>query len=340
MQVDATGKAEATKPKRAASAYLLFTNSVRDTVTQENQKANGGKCKLGEVAKAMADLWAKLDDKEKAKFEAQAKEAKEKHAVEMQAYKEVSDPLSVLKEKYADLIPKKPMTSYFLFLQDDAQRAKAEKAVKDAGEEAAHKKVTAKLGEIWKALTEADKAQYNDKAKKAVAEYEEKRKVWEARPEFVEFSKLEKEQKDAAKEEKSKENAQQKEAAKEEKEKAKEAAKEEKAKDKEAAKEVKAQEKADAKAAKASPKKRESASEGESPPAKKAKVAKNAKPQAPVIDADVLKKAQGLSLEAALRNLIARPDVVAKDFSHAKLLDALEKSDGLVNKAKHALLGA
>jgi hypothetical protein len=54
----------------------------------------------------------------------------------------------------------------------------------------------------------------------------------------------------------------------------------------------------------------------------------------------VLKKAEGLGLEAALKNLLTRPDIMAKEFPHTKLLDALEKTDGLVNKAKYALLGA
>merc|ERR1712139_727729 len=102
---------------------------------------------------------------------------------------------------------------------------KAEKALKDAGEKASYKKVTAKLGELWKAMSEKEKAPWQEKAKKAVTEYEEKKKVWEATPEFAEFSKVEKEQKDKANEEKAQEKAAAKEAAKEEKEKEKEAKK-------------------------------------------------------------------------------------------------------------------
>merc|ERR1712224_165171 len=131
--------------------------------------------------------------------------------------------------------------------------------------------------------------------------------------------------------------------------------KEEKAKEKAEQKEQKAKEKAELKeekkAAKTSPKKegkREAATEdsGSSPPAKKAKVekpakaSKNSKPAPPVIDADVLKKAQDMNLEAALRNLMVRPEIMEKDFTQKKLLQELEKSNGLVNKAKHALLGA
>lgn len=313
------------KPKRAATSYMLFSNSVREELTQANRKVNGGKAKMAEVAKAISERWAKLADDEKAKFEEQAKKAKENHAAEMQAYKEANDPLAVLKEKYASMIPKKPMGAYWIFAQDESQRSKAEKALKEAGEEAAHKKIATKLGELWKAMSDADKAPWNEKARKATTEYEEKKKVWEATPEFIEFSKVEKEQKEKDKEEKAKEKAE-----------AKEAAKEEKAAEREAKKA----------ATEASPKK-ESATkrkatdgEGSSPEAKKAKVGKAgkaAKPQAPVIDADVLKKAESLGLAANLMNLISRPEVSL--FPHAKLLAALEKSDGLVNKAKHVLLG-
>jgi len=73
---------------------------------------------------------------------------------------------------------------------------------------------------------------------------------------------------------------------------------------------------------------------------KPAKVAKGAKPQAPIIEPDVLKKAQSLNLEADLKNLMVRPEIAAKDFPQAKMLDELQKADGLVNKAKYALLGA
>merc|ERR1712060_97128 len=87
-----------------------------------------------------------------------------------------------------------------------------EKALKDAGEESTHKKITAKVGELWKSISDAEKAVWNEKAKQAAAEYEEKRKVWEATPEFVEYQRVENEHKELQKEKKAKEKA----AAKEE----------------------------------------------------------------------------------------------------------------------------
>lgn len=243
----------------------------------------------------------------------------------MQAYKEANDPLAAMKEKYAHLIPKKAHSAYWIWASEESQRSQAEKALKDAGEDAAPKKITVKLGELWKAMSETDKAPWSEKAKQAATEYEEKKKVWEATPEFVELSKVEKEQKDKEKEEK---------AA------AKEAEKEEKAKEKAAAKEATKE----VSPKKETPKKRKATDgEGPSPEAKKAKVPKArkaAKPEAPVIDADVLKKAEGLGLQVALQNLMARADVMAKEIPHAKMLAALQQSEGLVNKAKYTLLGA
>jgi len=321
MAIDAG--AGAAKPKRAASAYFLYASSVRDGLMDESRKANCGKAKVAEVSKKIGELWSKLGESEKAEWDEKAKEGKEKQAAEMKAYKDANqDPLSALKEKYADLIPKRPPASAFwIYNQDPSERSKAEKALTDAGEEASYKKISTKVGEIWKDLSESAKEPWNEKLKKLTAEYEEKRKIWEATPEFVEFSKVEKEQKDAAKEQKAKEKAEQKEAAKEEK-----------------------------KAAKTSPKKegkREATDEdsGSSPPSKKAKVekpakaGKNSKPVPLEIEPDVLKKAQDMNLEQTLRNLMGRPEIMAKEFSQMTLLNELEKSDGLVNKAKRALLG-
>merc|ERR1719387_3024014 len=184
-------------------------------------------------------------------------EGKEKQAAEMKAYKEVNDPLSVLKEKYADLIPKKPLSAYFLFSQDPSERSKAEKVLKDAGEEGNNKQVTSKLGEMWKALSESDKAPWNEKLKKATAEYEEKKKVWEARPEYEEFSKVEKEQKEAGKTSPKKDGKRE----------------------------------AGAEDSGSSPPAKKAKVE------KPAKAGKNAKPAPLVIDPDVLKKAQDVNLE-------------------------------------------
>jgi hypothetical protein len=58
------------------------------------------------------------------------------------------------------------------------------------------------------------------------------------------------------------------------------------------------------------------------------------------IDAEVLKEAENLKFVSQMKNLLGRPDVTSSGKSHKDMLDALKKNDGLVNKAKAALLGA
>lgn len=74
--------------------------------------------------------------------------------------------------------------------------------------------------------------------------------------------------------------------------------------------------------------------------AKKGKVAKKNDAAGVEIEAKVLKEAEGLKLVAQIRNLAARPDVMKSGKSQKEMLEALRKNDGLVNKAKTALLGA
>lgn len=74
------------------------------------------------------------------------------------------------------------------------------------------------------------------------------------------------------------------------------------------------------------------------PTAKKAKKAAASQEAMPDLDADVLKEAQSLGFESALKNLASRKEVA--DRSAQELLSALKKSEGLVNPAKNALLGA
>lgn len=58
------------------------------------------------------------------------------------------------------------------------------------------------------------------------------------------------------------------------------------------------------------------------------------------LDEKVLKEAESLKLVSQLKNLLGRPDVASSGKSQEAMLHALKESDGLVNKAKAALLGA
>lgn len=56
------------------------------------------------------------------------------------------------------------------------------------------------------------------------------------------------------------------------------------------------------------------------------------------IDESVLKRAAELGMTKGLHNLASRADVISKGLSSEQLLDALITADGLVNKAKNAIV--
>jgi hypothetical protein len=81
--------------------------------------------------------------------------------------------------------------------------------------------------------------------------------------------------------------------------------------------------------------------EAKGKPAKRGRISKGAAgADAVKLDQDVIEAAQKLKMESALRNLAARSEIVALNLPQQKILQALKESDGLVNPAKRALLGA
>jgi len=68
--------------------------------------------------------------------------------------------------------------------------------------------------------------------------------------------------------------------------------------------------------------------------------AADAKAAGVVLDDSVITNASKLGFESQLRNLASRQDIISSGKDGSELLAALEKSKGLVNAAKHALLGA
>jgi len=79
---------------------------------------------------------------------------------------------------------------------------------------------------------------------------------------------------------------------------------------------------------------------GPTPPKKVRKKAQASEAGAVEIDGETLSKAKGLSMQGELMNLAGRPEMQGKGFSASSLLAALEKTNGLVNPAKHLLLGS
>merc|ERR1719414_2835765 len=57
------------------------------------------------------------------------------------------------------------------------------------------------------------------------------------------------------------------------------------------------------------------------------------------IEAKIAAAAEQEGLLTSLKNLVTRPEIIAKGTDHMDALSALKQTKGLVNKAKEALLG-
>lgn len=182
------------KPKRAASAYMLFCHKIRPDV-MATLKFKYGSTSLPDIARELGERWADLDEKDKKKYEKMAARRKLTHQSKMEAYQEIADPISFLKKKYEHLIPKRPSSAYFLFNADPATRQKAVAALKaqkrqkiEGGEEAG---ICATIAEMWKNLPAEKKEMYEKVYTKEKAVFEKKNIAWQKTKEFAELNKLE-----------------------------------------------------------------------------------------------------------------------------------------------------
>ncbi len=73
-------KADENAPVRAPSAYVVFSNKIREDVRSQNMS-------FTEIAKLVGDKWQKLSPAEKEPYEAQATAAKERYNAELAEYR-------------------------------------------------------------------------------------------------------------------------------------------------------------------------------------------------------------------------------------------------------------
>jgi len=293
----------AVQPKKpVGGAFGVFTNEKRP----EFMKACQGQ-PVSAVSKMAGEAWKELSDADKEPYQKKYEENKAIYEKEMAEF----------------LASGGVKTKGAAALRSEKKAAKAEKLAKkdlDAPKKPAgggYGRYLAEKRDEIKAMLPADH-KITDVAKKAG-------ELWKALSEQdkekyqAEFAK--------AMEKYSAEFAAYKESKKSE------AVEEDKAEDEEGADETPA------------PKKRASDAKG-GKPAKIAKIARRGRPSKPdtkggvAISDSIMAKAKAAGHEDALKNLASRPDVIASGKNDAKLFKALQSSNGLVNAAKRALLGA
>jgi hypothetical protein len=189
-----TDTSDKPKTKRGTTGYLMYTGELRKEVTDEMAQslADGEKLKPSQVVTELAGRWKALSDEEKAEWNEKAKtknaaesdgesaaassddeavkketkkvEKKETKKVEKKETKKVEKKASEADTSTAPV--KKKQSGYLMFCNSIRAEVKAElEAALEEGEKLKPADTMSQLAKRWKALSEEDKAEWNEAAK-------------------------------------------------------------------------------------------------------------------------------------------------------------------------------
>tara|TARA_A200000159_G_scaffold159827_2_gene179001 strand:+ start:487 stop:1239 length:753 start_codon:yes stop_codon:yes gene_type:complete len=169
------------KAKRGPTGYLLYTKELRPEVKAEMEAelGEGEKLKPQDVVTALAARWKALGDEEKAEWNAKAKSppASDDEATpsappptpKKETKKEAKKEAKKGAKKEAgesSEAPKKRQSGYLLFGKEMRADIKAAmEAELEEGEKLKPQAVVTEIAAQWKALSDEEKAEWNEKAK-------------------------------------------------------------------------------------------------------------------------------------------------------------------------------
>ena len=170
---------EKPKTKRGPTGYLLYTKELRPEVKaeMEAQLEEGEKLKPQDVVTALAARWKALDEEEKDEWNAKAKSPlnSEDEAAEpppppptpkKEAKKEAKKVAKKETGESSKDAPTKKKSGYLLFGKEMREQIKdAMQAELDEGEKLKPQAVVTEIAAQWKALSDEEKAEWNEKAK-------------------------------------------------------------------------------------------------------------------------------------------------------------------------------
>lgn len=158
-----------TGPKKAKTAYNLYTNSVRPGLVEEAKNA-GQQHSPTEMTKTISDKWKSLPSGEKQPFMDQSKADKERYTNELAAFKEAHPELFVKEETPAKPENKSPMSRFtvkgaalpqapFALSTISSSSPSKNKKAKAKGRKKPNKLIGMSLLEPYPALKENDEVQ-------------------------------------------------------------------------------------------------------------------------------------------------------------------------------------
>jgi hypothetical protein len=167
-------KKDPNKPKRANTAYQLFMKDTSATIMEEHPGLS-----FQERSQKVAEMWKGMSEEDKHRFDARVEQDKERYAREMDAYEppEHEDGGSPKKRAKKDPNAPKGATSAYIFFSNAKRQEVRNDHPEIAGEVT---QIAKKLGEMWKSLSDEDKAPYVQMAEKDKARYAEEKASYES----------------------------------------------------------------------------------------------------------------------------------------------------------------
>lgn len=178
------------KTKRGTTGYLMYTGELRKEVTDEMAQslADGEKLKPSQVVTELAGRWKALSDEEKAEWNEKAKTknaaesdgesaatSSDDEAVKKETKKVEKKPAKKVEKKETNKASeadtssapvKKKQSGYIMFCNSIRAEVKAELEAELAeGEKLKPADTMSQLAKRWKALSEEEKAEWNEAAK-------------------------------------------------------------------------------------------------------------------------------------------------------------------------------
>jgi gluconate kinase len=185
-----TDTSDKPKTKRGTTGYLMYTGELRKEVTDEMAQslADGEKLKPSQVVTELAGRWKALSEEEKAEWNEKAKTknaaesdgesaatSSDDEAVKKETPKVDKKPAKKVEKKDTKKVSeadtssapvKKKQSGYIKFCNSIRAEVKAElEAELEEGEKLKPADTMSQLAKRWKALSEEDKAEWNEAAK-------------------------------------------------------------------------------------------------------------------------------------------------------------------------------
>jgi len=167
------GKADG-KPRGRMSAYAYFVQICRE---EHKKKHPNESVVFAEFSRKCADRWKTMGDKEKGRFHQLAEKDKKRYDGEMANYKPPKGEKGGKKRKRTKdpNAPKRALSAFFWFCNDERPKAKAHLGEASVGE------VAKELGRRWNACTPDVKGKYEALAAKDKARYEKEMNAYKSK---------------------------------------------------------------------------------------------------------------------------------------------------------------